>query len=84
MQGNNISILYISCKKYASLDDECTDDGSFQGDYNADEEFGNQVDLFEVHFGIPSGNSEKYEDLTESDLLPEDFFETSYNKVSVV
>lgn len=72
----------ISCKN-VSLEDEHIDDESFQGDCNDGEEFGNQVDLFEVHFGISSGNSGKFEDLNESDLLPEDFFKTSYHKVSV-
>ena len=64
-------------------EEECCDENSFQGDYNDGEEFGNQVDLFDVHFGIPSGNSEKHNDLTEADILPENFFQTSYLKVSV-
>merc|ERR1712062_135631 len=64
----------------AEEEEECSDENSFQGDYNDGEEFGNQVDLFDVHFGIPSGNSIKHDNLTEADILPENFFQTSYLK----
>ena len=63
-------------------EDEYNDEESFQGDYNDGEEYGNQVDLFEVHFGISSSNSDKYDDLSDSDILPEDFFKKTYLKVS--
>merc|ERR1712113_1037302 len=59
-------------------EDEYNNEESFQGDYNDGEEYGNQVDLFEVHFGISSSNSDKHNDLSYSDILPEDFFKTTY------
>ena len=64
-------------------EDQYNDEESFQGDYNDEEEYANQVDLFEVLSSIPSTNSERYENLTESDILPEEFFKTSYLEVSV-
>ena len=73
----------ISDEDDEAEEEECSDENSFQGDYNDGEEFGNQVDLFDVHFGIPSGNSEKNKNLTEADILPENFFQTSYLKVSI-
>ena len=66
----------------AEEEDEYNDEESFQGDCNEGKEYGNRVDLFEVHFGISSRNSDKYNDLSDSDILPEDFFKTTYLKVS--
>ena len=57
---------------------------SFEGDYNDEEEYGDQTSIFDViasSIGKTSDHPNLFHNLNESDLLEEDFISKSFLKV---
>lgn len=61
----------------------CSGEGSFKGDCNDEEDYGDQNDLFDViasTVGRTSDRPELYDNINKSDLLPEDFLTNAFLK----
>ena len=60
---------------------------SFEGDYNDEDEYGDQTSIFDViasSIGKTSDHPNLFHNLNESDLLEEDFISKSFLKVCLL
>ena len=81
MHPTKITAIY----KYIWYKGSCSGDDSFKGDCNDEEEYGDQNQLFDViasTVGRTSDRPELYDNISQCDLLPEDFLRNAFLKVS--